>query len=133
MRFLPRHRIGILAAYGAIAAAFCAPLFARLDAVGISDWDQHLFYYGSVLQSVVAYGQWPLWNPWYCGGNVLWQNPQVALLSPAFPFASAMSLALAMKLNIFVHFWMSFVGMHLLMTRIAGLKFLPVVMYLAAV
>ena len=78
--------------YAAIAAWYCAPLFASPNGLGTHDWDQHLFYYGSVIKSVVEYGQLPFWNPWYCGGNVLWQNPQIPLLSPVFPLSLVMSL-----------------------------------------
>ncbi len=45
----------------------------------------------------MEYGQLPFWNPWYCGGNVLGQNPQVALLSPVCPLSTVVSLALAMN------------------------------------
>src|SRR3954469_13601722 len=126
-------RAWVFALYGVISAVFCAPLFGQPNGLGISDWDQHLFYYGSVLKNVVEYGQPPFWNPWYCGGNVLWQNPQVALLSPAYPLALLMSLALAMKVNIVVHYWIGFVGMHLLLRQVAGVRFLPLASYLACV
>jgi hypothetical protein len=119
--------------YGLVSVIFCAPLFSRPDGLGFNDWDQHLFYYASVLKSIVEYGQPPFWNPWYCGGNVLWQNPQVALLSPAYPLAAVMSFPMAMKVNILLHYWLGFIGMHLLLTRIIGLKFLPAVVYLACV
>ena len=125
--------MSVCALYGAIAAVFCSPLFERPDALGISDWDQHLFYYGSVLVNSIEYGQWPFWNPWYCGGNVLWQNPQVALLSPVYPLTSLMSLALAMKVNILLHYWAGFIGMHLILTRVLGLSYLPIVVYLGSV
>jgi hypothetical protein len=118
--------------YGVLSAAFCAPLFSRPGGLGFYDWDQHLFYYGAVLKSVVEYGQLPFWNPWYCGGNVLWQNPQVAFLSPVYPLTAMMSLPLAMKVNIVLHYWVSFIGMHLLLTRAIGLSFLPIVLYLAS-
>jgi len=117
--------------YGVLSVVFCLPLFDQPNALGTNDWDQHLFYYGSVLKSVVEYGQLPFWNPWYCGGNVLWQNPQIALLSPLYPLTALMSLQLAMKVNIVLHYWIGFVGMHLLLTRIIGLTFLPAVIYLA--
>ena len=84
------------------------------------------------MKAVLEYGQLPFWNPWYCGGNVLWQNPQVALLSPLYPLVSVMSLALAMKVNVFLHYWVGFIGMHLLLTRILGLTYLPLVVYLAS-
>ena len=106
-------------------------MFEHPQALGSNDWDQHLFYYGVVLKNVVEYGQMPYWNPWYCGGNVLWQNPQIALLSPVYPLTALMSLQLAMKVNIVLHYWIGFAGMHVLLTRIIGITFLPAVIYLA--
>ena len=42
-----------------------------------------------------------------------------------------MSLQLAMKVNIVLHYWIGFIGMHLLVTRVIGVTFLPAVIYLA--
>ncbi len=120
-------------AYGVLSLYFCAPIFAAPEGLGLSDWDQHLFYYGSVLKSVVEYGQWPFWNPWYCGGNVLWQNPQAPLLSPVFPLSALVSLPLAMKINIALHYWIGFSGVHALLTSAIGASFLPGVAFLAVV
>jgi hypothetical protein len=125
------RRVALLALYGVLSVAFCAPLLRRPQALGVSDWDQHLFYYGVVLKNIVEYGQPPFWNPWYCGGNVMWQNPQIAILSPVYPLTALMSLQLAMKVNIVLHYWIGFIGMHLLVTRVIGVTFLPVVIYLA--
>ena len=119
------------ALYALFALYFCWPLFDQPQGLGTNDWDQHLFYYGAVLKSVVEYGQMPYWNPWYCGGNVLWQNPQIALLSPVYPLTALMSLQLAMKINIVLHCFIGFMGMHLLLTRVIGITFLPAVIYLA--
>ena len=117
--------------YGVLSVVFCASLFAHPNGLGVNDWDQHLFYYGAVLKNVVEYGQAPFWNPWYCGGNVLWQNPQVGLLSPVYPLALVVPLQLAMKLNIVLHYWVGFIGMHVLLTRVVGLTFVPAVIFLA--
>lgn len=131
MAFLTRR--WIFAAYGLLALIFCGPILVAPNNLGGLDWDQHLFYYASVLKNVVEYGQMPYWNPWYCGGNVLWQNPQVPLLSPVFPLTAIVSLPLAMKLNIVLHYWIGLVGMHLLLTEGLGLVFLPAVALLASV
>src|SRR5471032_233718 len=128
-----RRTVLVCAMYAGLSALMCAPMFGQPNGVGHFDWDQHLFYYASVLKSVIEYGQCPFWNPWYCGGNVLWQNPQVALLSPAYPLALVLSLPLAMKVNVVVHYWIGFIGMHLLLRRVAGVRFLPLVVYLASV
>jgi hypothetical protein len=61
----------------------------------------------------------------------MWQNPQVAVLSPVYPLSMIMSLQLAMKVNIVLHYWIGFIGMHLLLTRVIGITFLPAVIYLA--
>ena len=114
-----------------LSVVFCAPLFEVPQGLGANDWDQHLFYYGVVLKNVVEYGQMPFWNPWYCGGNVLWQNPQIALLSPVYPLTAVMPLALAMKCNILLHYWLGFIGMHLLLARVIGLRSRPMVFFLA--
>jgi multisubunit Na+/H+ antiporter MnhC subunit len=119
------------ALYAFIALFFCWPLFEQPQGLGSNDWDQHLFYYGVVLKNLVEYGQLPFWNPWYCGGNVMWQNPQIALLSPVYPLAMVMSLQLAMKINIVIHYWIGLAGMHLLVTRVIGVTFLPAVIYLS--
>jgi hypothetical protein len=119
------------ALYAVLATFFCWPLFEQPLGLGVNDWDQHLFYYGVVLKNVVEYGQMPFWNPWYCGGNVMWQNPQIAILSPVYPLSLLMPLQLAMKINIVLHHWIGFIGMHLLMTRVFGITFWPAVIYLA--
>jgi hypothetical protein len=125
------HTAGVVALYGILSIVFCWPLFDEPLGLGANDWDQHLFYYGAVLKNVIEYGQAPFWNPWYCGGNVLWQNPQIALLSPVYPLSTVMPLQLAMKVNIVLHYWIGFAGMHLLLTRVIGVTFLPAVIFLA--
>jgi hypothetical protein len=127
-----RRSIVIGAFYLALSAAFAAPLFAVPNGTGWFDWDFNLFLHGVVLKNLIEYGQLPFWNPWACGGNVLLANPQVAVLSPTYLFAAVMSLPLAMKINIVVHYWVGLVGMHLLLTRVIGLRFLPGVVFLAS-
>lgn len=125
-----RRELGSYAVYLAAALYFCWPLFEKPNGLGMMDWDQHFFYYGSVLKSVFGFTQPPFWNPWYCGGNVLWQNPQIAILSPVYLLSAVMSLPLAMKINITLHYFACFVGMHLLLTRVFRITFLPVVLFL---
>ena len=103
--------------YLAISIYFTWPLLASGARLGISDWDALLFQHASVIRSVFEYGQMPFWNPWFCGGDVLWQNPQAPLLTPTYLFALVLPLAVAMKLNILVHYLAGFMGMHLLLDR----------------
>ena len=121
----------LLLAYAALTAYFTRPLLVTGTHLGVEDWDVMLFYHASVLKSVFEYGAPPFWNPWYCGGNVLWQNPQVALLSPVYLLSFVVSLPFAMKLNIALHYLVGFVGMHVLLTRGFKLSYLPGVLFLS--
>src|SRR5262245_32208413 len=87
---------GLAAVYVALSAVFCWPLFAQPLANGSGDWDQHTLYYAAALRNA-AFGDLPFWNPWYCGGNVLWANPQASLVSPVYLLALVMPITLAMK------------------------------------
>ncbi len=118
--------------YGVLSLIFCARVFQHPLALGAYDWDQHAFYYAAAIKSLLEYGQAPFWSPWCCGGNVLWQNPQVGLLSPVYLLVAIMPLAVAIKVAIVLHVWVALVGMHLLLTRIVGLTFGPGIAYVAA-
>lgn len=117
--------------YAVLALYFTSPLLSTGNQLGAEDWDALLFYHASVFKSVYEYGRLPFWNPWYCGGNVLWQNPQVPLLSPVYLLSVAMSLPLAMKLTITLHYFIGLVGTHLLVTRGLRLRYWPAVLFLS--
>ena len=133
MEQFSRRALGVGALYGLLSILFCLPLFASPFGLGAADWNRQLFYYGEVLKNVVEYGQAPFWSPWHCGGNVMWQHPSVPLLSPVYLLVAIMPLALAVKVNIVLHYWIGLLGMHWLLTRAVRLTFLPLVVYAASI
>jgi len=106
----------------ALVGWFTAPLFSHIGNFGIRDWDQHIFYFGSVIKSVTEFRQFPLWNPWYCGGSVLFQNPQVPLLSPVYLLAPFTGLLLAVKIKVVLYYGIALLGMILLARMVYGLS-----------
>ena len=54
----------------------------------------------------------------------------MALLSPAYLLSLLMPLAMAFKVNIVLHYLLCFAGMHLLLTRIVGIRSFFVVLFL---
>jgi hypothetical protein len=118
--------------YGVLGLVFCDPLFEQPLGLGLHDWDLHLFWRASVLKAVIEYGQLPFWNPWYCGGNVLWGNPQVPLISPTYLLTLVMPFAIAMKVDILLHYWAGLAGMHLLLTRGLGVTSRAIAIFLSA-
>ena len=121
----------ILGIYIALSGIFCWPIFVHPLAQGAGDWDQHTFYYAAVMRNA-AFGNLPFWNPWYCGGNVLWANPQVSVISPVYLLALVMPITLAMKINVLAHYVAGCIGMHLVLRRIIGVKGMAIVVYLVS-
>ena len=105
-----------------LVGVYCIPLFYQIDNLGILDWDYHLFVFESFLKSIAEYGQVPFWNPWICGGSVLFQHPQVPMVSFAYLLAPFVGLLLAMKLTIAIHYGLALFGMILLARRVYGLS-----------
>ncbi len=97
-----------------ISFAMVSPIFKNLTYWGTNDWDQHFFYYDSARKSIVDYKQFPLWNPWYCGGNALLAHPESAFLYPLFIFNLIFGTVIGIKIQIFLHLIIGMFGMFLL-------------------
>ncbi len=52
----------------------------------------------------------PLWNPYGCGGEVLWANPQALPASPYMPFVLVFGTALGIKLALVAYAFCTFDG-----------------------
>ncbi|MFH1054984.1 MAG: hypothetical protein V1744_02690 [Candidatus Altiarchaeota archaeon] len=65
-----------------VAFAFTSPVFVNPDFVGRIDWDEFIFQVAVSLDSIMIHHQFPLWNPYYSGGNVLLAGPESLFLSP---------------------------------------------------
>jgi len=90
------------------------PIFKNITYWGTNDWDQHFFYYESARKSIIEYKQFPLWNPWYCGGNALLAHPESAFLYPLFIFNLIFGTVIGLKIQIFLHLIIGMFGMWLL-------------------
>ncbi len=98
-----RRALGICALYGLLSLIFCLPFDAA----------QH-----------TEYLRLPFW---------MWQYPQAAILSPAWLLSAVLPVSWAIAINLVLHYWIAFVGMHLLLTRVIGLSFLPGVAAVASI
>ncbi len=109
-----KDKIYILFFFSIIAFVFTLPVFLSFDNWGIQDWDQHLFYHAVPRLTILEYGQFPLWNPYYCGGTVLLANPQSRFLSPSFLFILLFGEVRGIKLEIWLHLVIGLLGIYAL-------------------
>jgi hypothetical protein len=105
---LPR----VLATSFLAAALMWSPAFFAPSATGFNDWPyfHHLWEAGYV--AVTRYGEWPLWDPFNCGGVTLFGNPQSPHLSPLFWLSLPLGPTLASKVFVVLHATAGFASMY---------------------
>jgi hypothetical protein len=101
-----------LAIFLALAFLYACPVFQNISYWGHMDWDQFTFWHAVPREVIVRYKQFPLWNPYANGGNVLLAHPQSAFLSPFFIFVLLGGPILGLKLEIFAHLLVGLAGMY---------------------
>lgn len=116
-----------------LSLVFCLPILLHPSYLGAGDWDYFFFFFAVPRETILRYGQFPLWNPYSLGGYPLWANPQAGFLSPTYLLHLLFGPVVGMKLDIVVHMAIGMIGMwllarHLAMGRVSS--FLPPVLYL---
>jgi hypothetical protein len=118
-------------AFVALALLALVPLFRHpFRFAEKSDWR----YFQTITEigrrSVVWWHQWPLWNPFMCGGEVLLANPQSEVAAPTFLLSLLLGTALGMKLSLALYLFCACDGMYRLCRQ---LELTPVGALLASV
>jgi hypothetical protein len=105
-----------------IALVFCAPLLKNIVNWGVEDWDEYFFRNALARTTILRYQQFPLWNPYTCGGNVFLAHPASGFLSPFFIFILLFGEVVGLKITVVVYLIIGMFGMFLL-ARYLGLEF----------
>lgn len=98
----------------ALSVAFLSPIFSHPMNWGIDDWDQHAFYHEAGRVSILEYGEWPQWNPYYCGGTDLLANPQSRVFDPAYPLVLLLGSFVGLKLQLVLYAFVGMMGLYAL-------------------
>ncbi|HEY1587047.1 MAG TPA: hypothetical protein VGH63_15235 [Polyangia bacterium] len=96
-----------------LAFAVTAGTFTHADYFASSyDWRLFETWLEAGRRSVLWYHQFPLWNPWTCGGQVYLANPQSLVATPTFPLVLLFGTALGAKLTLVAYYFCAFDGMY---------------------
>ena len=101
-----------------LTIGFVFPVFLHPTRFG--GWDQTYFHAfdETARKSVIEYGQFPLWNPYHCGGRTLIGHVANCQLHPLFWFVSLpLGTAIGYKLYLLIHVFLALVGMDLYLRR----------------
>jgi hypothetical protein len=99
-------------AWLALAFAVVAPTLKQPDAFAQSyDWRLFETWLEAGRRSVLWYHQFPVWNPWTCGGQVYLANPQSLVATPTFALILVFGTALGIKLMLVAYYFCACDGM----------------------
>lgn len=103
-----------------------APFWFSYDKLGISDWDYYFSMHTNLQQAITNFHQFPLWNPYTCGGTSALGDPEFPVLSPLFLLEIVFGSVAGLKLSIYAATMVGALGMLFLckklgMNPLAGL------------
>ncbi len=87
------------------------PFWFSYGDLGISDWDYYLSMHTNVRNTITQFHQFPLWNPYTCGGTSALGDPEFPALSPLFLFELLFGTPAGLKLSIFASTAIGALGM----------------------
>lgn len=117
------------------ALAIIWPVFTQWSNIGLSDWDQQLFYHGASVKTLLDFNQFPLWNPYHCGGCPMLASPEISFLAPTFIFDLVFGEVVGVKLMVIFYAVLGMWGMYFL-SRTLGYgrvsSFVPPAVFMAS-
>src|SRR3989338_243337 len=112
--FMKRHALIPWLIFSLVALVYAFPILEKISYWGYSDWDQFTFWNAVPRETILRYHQFPLWNPYANGGNVMLAHPDSPFLSPFYVFVLLFGPVLGLKLEIIIHLIAGLGGMFLL-------------------
>jgi hypothetical protein len=101
----------------ALALAQWWPALRVPEATGFGDWQMIHHNWEAAYVTLSRFGEWPLWDPFHCGGVPILGNPESQLYTPWFLLSFAFGTVVAVKLMLVGHALIAAVGMYWLVRR----------------
>lgn len=87
------------------------PFLFSYGELGISDWDYYFSMHTNMRDAIVTHHQFPLWNPYTCGGTSALGDPEFPVLSPLFLLEILFGTPIGLQLSIFASTAIGALGM----------------------
>lgn len=92
------------------ALIFSLPFLLKWNYIGPRDWELFITMAAIPVKSVLYYHQFPFFNPYLAGGNILFAHPEVAIFSPFFLVLMIFGAIAGLKLQILIVYFLGFWG-----------------------
>jgi hypothetical protein len=93
------------------------PMFRAPLGTGFGDWQMVHHNWEAAYVAVSRFGEWPLWDPFHCGGVPILGNPESQVYSPWFLLSFVFGTVIAVKLMVLGHVACAAAGMYWLARR----------------
>ena len=124
LRPVERESLCVAAGSMAFALLFAWPILGHLGQFGaFHDWEFNTELHWVPYYTVLHYHQFPLWNPYKCGGMPMLGNPQSRVLTPFFLIHLLAGPVLGLQLEVILHLAIAWSGGYVL-GRTLGLSYL---------
>jgi len=101
-----------------LALYYTFPFLIKYNYWGIRDWDLFTTVAAIPVGTVLHYGQFPFWNPYMAGGNVFFQHPEAAVLSPFVILYFLFGAVVGLKIQVLIAYFLGFCGSYKLFKQI---------------
>jgi len=110
------------AVFIAVTLILALPILKNIGNWGIRDWDLFTTLHAAAVSAITDYGQFPFWNPYIGGGNILFAHPEVPILNPLFGLLLFFGPLVGLKLQIIAVYFIGLIGFYKL-SRQLGISF----------
>lgn len=121
------------AVFAGVVLVLAVPILKNFQNWGVRDWDLFTTLHAAAVGTVVDYGQFPFWNPYIGGGNILFAHPEVPVLNPLFGLLVIFGPLAGLKIQILVVYFIGLTGWYKLARRL-GISyhgaFIPPLVYM---
>ncbi|MCK5180523.1 MAG: hypothetical protein KAR32_13415 [Candidatus Omnitrophica bacterium] len=111
---MKKHNVISLLIFFAVSIAYTLFIFRDISYWGQFDGDQFTFWNAVARKTILEYHQFPLWNPYANGGNILLAHPHSSFLSPLYIFVLMFGPVVGLKVQIIAYLAIGLSGMFLL-------------------
>jgi len=98
----------------AVVLIYSVPIVENWDRLGPHDWDLNFYTHGVTYVSLAEYSQFPLWNPYVCGGMTLVGNLIMPFFPPTFLLIKLFGFAKGIRLEFIIMLFVGMMGMYYL-------------------
>jgi len=93
-----------------VSLIFTLPFLLKWNYIGPRDWELFMTMAAVPVRTVLHYHQFPFFNPYLGGGNILFAHPEVAVFSPFFIILLIFGAIGGLKLQVFIAYFLGFWG-----------------------